>query len=69
MPSDNIPRAKVNHGMTSTAEVTVYAWKGEKLLGKWTVGQVEGLGIEGLKSSDLAISRAEARTTALTAAN
>lgn len=56
----DIPRAKVNHGMTSTAEVVLYAWKGEKLLGKWSVGRIEGLGIEGMKSNDLAISRAKA---------
>lgn len=56
-PAEEIPRAKVNDGTTSTAEVRVYAWKGEKLLGKWVVGQVESLGLEGLKSFPLALLR------------
>ncbi|KAK2603099.1 hypothetical protein N8I77_009581 [Diaporthe amygdali] len=56
-PADQIPRAKVNEGATSAAEVRVYAWRGEKLLGKWSVGRIEGLGIEGLKSHPLAILR------------
>lgn len=50
VPPKDIPRAKVNHEQTTTAEVLVYAWKGEKLLGKWSVCQIEGLGIEGMKS-------------------
>lgn len=56
-PADKVPRAKVNEGAPSAAEVCVYAWRGEKLLGKWTVGRVEGLGIVGLKSDPLAILR------------
>lgn len=56
-PADKVPRAKVNEGAPSAAEVSVYAWRGEKLLGKWTVGRVEGLGIEGLKSDPLAVLR------------
>lgn len=56
-PADQVPRAKVNEGAPSAAEVYVYAWRGEKLLGKWNVGRVEGLGIVGLKSDPLAILR------------
>lgn len=56
-PAQNVPRPKVNEGAPSAAEVFLYAWRGEKLLGKWTVGRVEGLGIEGLKSDPLAILR------------
>lgn len=50
IPSKDIIRAKVNHEQTTTAEVLVYAWKGEKLLGKWSVCHIEGLGIGGMKS-------------------
>lgn len=50
VPPKDIPRGKVNHEQTTTAEVLVYGWKGEKLLGNWSVCQIEGLGIEGLKS-------------------
>jgi hypothetical protein len=41
------------------AELIVYAWKGEKLLGKWTVGEIDGLGIAGMKSNELAMLRSE----------
>lgn len=58
--SEDIPRAKVNHGTTNTADVIVYAWRREKLLGKWNVGQVEGLGIVGLKSEPIHILRQKA---------
>lgn len=53
----SIPRAKVNHGATSTAEVVIYAWKGEKLLGNWTAGCIAELGIVGLKSTEVALLR------------
>lgn len=59
--SGDIPRTKVNHEMTTTAEVSVYAWRREKLLGKWNVGRVEGLGITGLKSEPIHILRQNAR--------
>lgn len=52
-----IPRPKVNKGATSDAEVFVYAWRREKLLGRWTVGCIQGLGLEGLKSHPLALLR------------
>lgn len=52
-----IPRPKVNEGATGDAEVFLYAWRREKLLGKWSVGCVQGLGIEGLKSNPLALLR------------
>jgi hypothetical protein len=58
--SGDIPRAKVNHGTTSTAEVSVYVWRREKLFGKWNVGRVEGLGIVGLKSEPVHILRQKA---------
>ena len=32
--SSDIPRTKLNHGTTSTVEVSVYVWRREKLLGK-----------------------------------
>ena len=57
MPPDEIPRAKVNQGATSAADVNIYAWRNEKLLGKWNVGRVEGLGLTGLKSHDVALLR------------
>ena len=55
----NIVRSKVNEGESSTGKVVVYAWKGEKLLGSWEVGTIEGLGLEGYKSTDLARRRVE----------
>jgi hypothetical protein len=58
--SGDIPRTKVSHGMTTTAEVSVYAWRREKLLGKWNVGRVESLGITGLKSEPIHILRQKA---------
>lgn len=57
--ANQIPRPKVNEGATSDAEVFVYAWRREKLLGKWSVGCVQGLGLEGLKSHPLALLRRE----------
>ncbi|KAH8667034.1 hypothetical protein BX600DRAFT_463055 [Xylariales sp. PMI_506] len=57
IPPKEIPRAKVNEGTSSNAEVNVYAWRREKLLGKWKVGEIEKLGFEGLKSTPLAVLR------------
>lgn len=57
-PQD-IARVKVNEDESPDAEVRLYAWRNEKLLGKWTLGMIKGLGIEGLKSSDLAKKRVE----------
>lgn len=57
-PKD-IARAKVNEGESPDAEVKVYVWRNEKLLGKWTVGIIKGLGLEGLKSFDVAKRRVE----------
>lgn len=48
-----VPRVKVNEGASSAAMVSLFAWRGEKLLGKWDVGLVEGLGLEGLKSEEI----------------
>lgn len=59
IPVEEISRAKVNHGATTDAQVAIYAWKGEKMLGKWIVCKIEGLGVEGLKSNDLAMLRVE----------
>ncbi|KAJ3498747.1 hypothetical protein NLG97_g887 [Lecanicillium saksenae] len=56
----NIVRVKVNEGETPDAEVRMNAWRNEKILGKFTLGVVEGLGIEGLKSFDVAKRRVEA---------
>lgn len=51
-PKD-IPRCKVDEGNTSAASVIVYVWKGEKLLGQWAVGEIDRLGFEGFKSTEL----------------
>lgn len=59
VPVEDVPRAKVNHGATTDAQVAIYAWKGEKMLGKWDVCKIEGFGIEGMKSNGLAILRVE----------
>ncbi|KAJ4144276.1 hypothetical protein LMH87_003166 [Akanthomyces muscarius] len=59
-PAD-ISRVKVNEGETPDAEVRVNAWRNERLLGQFTVGVIKGLGIEGLKSWDLAKRRVEYR--------
>ncbi len=56
----DIARVKVNEGESPDAEVRVNAWRNEKLLGKFTVDVVKGLGIEGLKSFDLAKRRVAA---------
>lgn len=52
----DIPRAKVSSGGMSAAVVNLYAWKGEKLLGRWQVGTIEGLGIVGMKPHRMATS-------------
>ncbi len=57
VPPNEIPRTKVNEGTTSDADVSVYAWRREKLLGKWAIGRIENLGFTGLKSTPLAILR------------
>jgi hypothetical protein len=56
----SVPRMKVNHGQTTTAEVVIYAWKREKLLGNYTAGFIAELGVVGLKSTELALSRQKA---------
>jgi hypothetical protein len=61
LSGNDIARAKVNHGMTSDADVSIYAWRREKLLGKWHVGRIEGLGIVGLKSEPIHLLRQKAR--------
>lgn len=61
VPPGEIPRAKVNEGTTNTAEVRLYAWRGERLLGTWVVGCVEGLGLVGMKSTPLALLRQKTR--------
>jgi hypothetical protein len=54
-----VPRVKVNEGQTTDATVSVNAWKGEKLLGKFEVGGIDGLGFEGLKSEPIHKRRVE----------
>jgi hypothetical protein len=56
---DDVPRVKVNIGETSDATVSVYAWKGEKLLGRFEIGKIEGLGLIGLKSEAIHKRRVE----------
>lgn len=60
IPASSIPRPKVNEGATTKAEVIAYVWRRENLLGKWTLGSVDDLGIEGLKSFPLHYQRMEA---------
>lgn len=50
VPAKQVPRGKVNLGATTTAQMHLHAWKGEKLLGKFKVCDVEGLGIAGYKT-------------------
>jgi hypothetical protein len=57
--ADEVPRVKVNEGETTTASVSLYAWKGEKLLGKFEIGVIEGVGLEGLKSEAIHKRRVE----------
>lgn len=61
VPASEVIRAKVNEGETTTGEVIVFAWKREKLLGRFSVGFIEGLGLEGYKSFELAKRRVEYR--------
>lgn len=55
VPPHEVPRTKVNHETTSDADMSVYAWRREKLLGKWHVARIEKLGFVGLKSDPQAI--------------
>ncbi|OAA31977.1 hypothetical protein AAL_01309 [Moelleriella libera RCEF 2490] len=59
-PPGDIPRAKVKTGMTSAAGVRVHAWRGDKLLGTWVVGRIEGLGITDVKQLSLPFRRQQA---------
>ena len=59
IPAPEIPRVKVNEGASTAATVSLFAWKGEKLLGKWDVGTVEGVGLTGLKSEEIHKRRVE----------
>ena len=56
----HVARVKVNEGRTTDANVGVYSWKGEKLLGRFDIGHLEGLGIAGLKSEEIHKMRVEA---------
>lgn len=47
VPTNEVPRMRVKQQTTGDADVTVHAWQGEKFLGKWMVGKVEGLGLVG----------------------
>jgi hypothetical protein len=57
--ADEVPRVKVNEGMTSAATVSLNAWKGERVLGSWELGRIEGLGLVGLKSEAIHKRRVE----------
>lgn len=57
---EDILRFKVNEGQTTTASLKVRAWRREKLLGEWTVGQIERLGFVGLKSEPIHLARVKA---------
>ncbi|KAG9247118.1 hypothetical protein BJ878DRAFT_477658 [Calycina marina] len=57
IPPADILRAKVNEGTTNDADVSVYAWRREKLLGKYAIGRIEGLGIVGLKAEPIHLLR------------
>jgi hypothetical protein len=54
---EDVLRAKVNHGTTNLATLIIHAWRNEKLLGKWTAGEMENLGLVGLKSHEVALLR------------
>lgn len=45
LPREQMPRVPVTADEEGTADVTLYVWKGDKILGQWPVGQVEGLGV------------------------
>jgi len=51
--ASEVPRVKVNEGASIKATISLFAWKGEKLLGKWDIGQIERLGLTGLKSEEI----------------
>lgn len=59
VPASRIPRAKVNGDGSLDADVILYAWKRGKLLGKWTLGRIEGLGFAGSREQQLAKRRVE----------
>lgn len=59
VPPEGILRVKVNHGESADAEVRVCAFKDFKLLDKWVVGQIKGLGLEGFKSEPIHLKRVE----------
>lgn len=50
---ESILRVKVNHGESPAAEIRVRARRHEKLLGMWSVGCIENLGLEGCKSEPI----------------
>lgn len=45
VPGESFPRFKSSAGSNAVTEVALHAWKGERLLGKWTFGQVSSLGV------------------------
>lgn len=57
--AEHVACVKVNEGETPDGEANLFFWKNEKILNKVTVGPIKGLGIEGLKSFDVARRRVE----------
>lgn len=45
LPRKQMPRVQVTADEEGAADVTLYVWKGDKVLGEWPVGKVEGLGV------------------------
>ena len=45
IPQENIARKMCKPEEGRDAQVKLYAWRGEKLLGQWELGTVEGAGI------------------------
>ncbi|GJN67548.1 hypothetical protein VFPFJ_00254 [Purpureocillium lilacinum] len=44
VPRDQVPCVPICKPETAPAEVTLYAWRQDKFLGQWPLGQVKGLG-------------------------
>lgn len=64
IPPNKVPRAKVDEGTSGDAEIRMYAWKNEKLLGQYEVGTVHGLGLTGFKATEISLRRQEVRDAA-----
>lgn len=64
IPPKRVPRAKVDEGTSGDAEIKLYAWKNERLLGQYDAGTIRGLGLIGFKASEISLRRQEVRDAA-----